>query len=160
MQTDWENGTYEEYGHALIFAIRDKHWDVAHLLLDRGTRADSPPVYAAYSVADVAALSGNGELMNRIFLMGGCPIVYYLFQTKQYLVIRQMVERAAAGIPHGLPGGREEAGVDHIFYEAVRWGDAGVIKICLEKRPELIKYVSPMWMNFAHLEANKHGATK
>lgn len=121
-----------ESGVPLVFAIARGHFDIAHLLIDRGARVDVSMIHSGPGIVDVAMTCGNQDLIDRIVIKGGKPLVGHYVDTGNYLIIRELLDRAA----------HQEDGrwtiVGSLLLAGVRGPDLNVVEMCLEKEPKLV----------------------
>jgi len=123
-----------ESGVPLIFAMMRGHIDIAHLLLDRGARVDYSKVDSGPSIPVVALQSGHEDLINRVILGGGKPFLGYYVDTKNYLMIRELLDRCADA--------PTQAGYDSdvlwaFLFNGVRACDPHIVAMCLACQPKL-----------------------
>lgn len=125
-----------ESGTPLIFAMAQKHFDVAHLLLDRGARVDYSSVDSGPNIMVTALNCGNQELIDRIIVKGGKPLLGHYVSSQNYIIIRELLDRCP-----NEP--KDNKGAQSILHEFLFWGvracDPNVIIMCLDKNPELDK---------------------
>lgn len=121
-------------GVPLVFAIMREHFDVANLLIDRGARVDYSKLDSGPSIPVVALRSGNEALINRVILGGGKPFWAYYVDTKNYLMIRELLDRCPDSSPGGGYGSNA---LWAFFFNGVRACDPNVVAMCLDLKPEL-----------------------
>ena len=125
-----------ESGTPLIFAMAQKHFDVAHLLLDRGARVDYSSVDSGPNIMVTALNCGNQELIDRIIVKGGKPLLGHYVSSKNYLMIRELLDRC----PNEPKDAKDAQNIMHEFlFWGVRACDPNVVTMCLDKKPELDK---------------------
>ncbi len=116
-----------ESGTPLIFSIQRRHFDVARLLLDCGARVDYSRIDSGPNIPITALRSKNESLINRIIIGGGKPLLGHYVQTKNYLVIRELLDRCP-----------EDPTVLQTFLSsAARCCDPNVMEMCLAQQPEV-----------------------
>lgn len=125
-----------ESGTPLVFAIAQKHFGVAHLLLDRGARVDYSSIDSGPSIVDIALKSGNQSLIDRIVVMGGKPLLGHYVSSKNYLMIRELLDRCPDDPTH--TNSKQTVLHDFLFW-GVHACDPNVVTMCLSKSPKLDK---------------------
>ena len=123
-----------ESGVPLIFAIMRNHIDVANLLLDRGARVDYSKIDSGPSVMDSALKGGNQALIDRMIVGGGKPYLGYYVTTKNYLMIRELLDRCPDPSPQAGYGAHV---LWAFFFDGVRACDPNVVAMCLACQPKL-----------------------
>lgn len=123
-----------ESGSPLIFAMAQKHFDLAHLLLDRGARVDYSCIDSGPSILDIALQYADQALIDRIIVMGGKPLLGHYISTQNYLIIRELLD-------HCPNEPINPTGKQTILHEFLFWGvhacDPNVVTMCLAKNPKL-----------------------
>ena len=128
---------YVEEGLPLLCAIENNHFEIAHMLLDRGARSDTQCVYAGNGVADVAMECDDTRLRNRILLSGGRPLLYTLVSRQEYPALVELLKPSRGWAKHdNLPAGAEE-NLKLILSWAVYFGDGSLVELCLSFEPLL-----------------------
>ncbi len=122
-----------ESGVPLVFAIARGHLKVAYRLISRGARVDRSLIHSGPGIMDVALQSGNRELIDRIAMEGGKPLLEHYCRTGNYLLIRELLDRC----PHepGREGG--ETVLKELLLSGVREGDPKIVSMCLKLEPVL-----------------------
>lgn len=121
----------------LAYAIERGHFEVANLLIDRGAAVDAPANDSELGVPDEALLSGNQDLIDRVVVGGGRPMMWTYMKAKQYCVIAELLDRAMAVREAGFLAQDRSEGV---IRQAMRWGlsfgDANVVSMVLRCKPD------------------------
>ena len=123
-----------ESGVPMVFAIARGHFDIAHLLMDRGARVDVSMIHSGPGIVDVALSSGNQDLIDRIIIKGGKPFVAYYVDTRNYLVIRELLDRCPN---EPTQHGGNWTNLQALLFAGVRSADPSVVEMCLTKKPEM-----------------------
>jgi len=124
-----------ESGAPLVFAIARNHLDIAHLLIDRRARVDVSMIHSGPGILDVALESGNQALIDRIIIKGGKPFVGHYVDTKNYLVIRELLDRCPND-PTQSGGGWTN--LQALLLAGVRSAEPSVVEMCLARNPDMI----------------------
>lgn len=123
-----------ESGTPLVFALAQKHFDVAHLLLDRGARVDYSSIDSGPSIVDTALNCGNQALIDRIITLGGKPLLGHYVSSKNYLMIRELLDRCPNEPSH--INSKQTVLHDFLFW-GVHACDPNIVTMCLSKNPTL-----------------------
>ncbi|MEE2708285.1 MAG: ankyrin repeat domain-containing protein [Gemmatimonadota bacterium] len=147
-------GGFPESGLPLLFAMDKGHDDIAHLLLDRGARADANGFYAGPTPGHMALNRTDRTLGDRLLLNGGRPMLYTYVEEKHYAVLAELL-RPSRGWAHQSklePGYAEN--LELILHWGIYFGDAPLVKMCLDQKPTLentdwFHHMSQLWRRVA-----------
>jgi len=145
---------FPESGMPLLSAMDKGHDDIAHLLLDRGARADANGIYAGSTPGHMALNRTDKTLGDRLLLSGGRPMIYTYVEEKHYAVLAELL-RPSRGWTHLSklePGYAEN--LDLILHWGIYFGDAPLVKMCLDQKPNLentdwFHHMSQLWRRVA-----------
>jgi RNA polymerase sigma factor (sigma-70 family) len=129
----YREGDQLESGVPLVFAIARGHFGIANLLIDRGARVDVSMIHSGPGIVDVALDCDNQDLIDRIVIKGGKPLVGHYVNTQNYLMIRELLDRCAMD-----QDGRWTV-VGSLLLAGVRRPDPDVVEMCLEKNPKMVR---------------------
>ena len=141
---------YPESGLPLLYALENRHHSIAHLLLDRGAKADANGVYAGGRPGDYALICDERSLADRLILGGGRPYLFTYAKAKNYAVLAEMLKPSRGGgdfdeFKQGYP-----ENVYQILHWAIYFGDRELLKLCLEQEPACentiwFEHLSQLW---------------
>ena len=96
----------------------------------------TPPNFRKKGIVDTALKCEDQALIDRIIVMGGKPLLGHYVSSKNYLMIRELLDRC----PNESKDSKGAQSILHEFlFWGVRAGDPNVVTMCLDKKPKLEK---------------------
>ena len=123
-------------GLPLYFAIDHEHNEIAHLLLDHGARADMDSYPSMFRISDAVVFRGNQALIDRVIINGGRPHVYTYAKEKNYLVLSELLKPSIGWANNQELDPGHAKNRDLVLEWAIYFGDANLVKMCLDLKPE------------------------
>ena len=125
-----------DYGHPAVLATKGGRLDIVHLLLDYGADPSKSVIDAAPNLTSSILKTGDQELIDRIYALGGRPEIHGYVRTNNLPVLAELIDHCPDA-PALRPGWKANTRVlETIRTHAAVQGNLEVMAMCVRARPQ------------------------